>query len=256
VTNRRMFAGDPPRITFTKDFRQLVHGDLRPGSVVTLVYDADRLPDERSEVEGRKAWTIRAYYQFSEQGQIGTIDLWSETGEVLTKRSTEVGEGTMMTGRITIPADAESLTIWFVNTGSSGAEYWDSHFGQNYQFRFVVEDLEIDSVAMTRDPKGEAAQFQISVTAESEVSELAATYRVMNHDAPTAPLHRLPLAPLEQRTPADKRQWQGSAPVPPDAAVRFTLSYRIDGEIHTDTNSGYGYLTWPGAERNVEAGVL
>jgi hypothetical protein len=255
MTNRRMFAGDPPRITFTKDFRQLVHGDLRPGSVVTLVYDADRLPAERSEADGRKAWTIRAYYRFSEQGQIGKIDLWSETGEVLTKRSTEVGEGTMMTGRITIPASAEFLTIWFLNTGSSGAEYWDSDFGQNYQFRFVVEDLAIDSVAVTRDPKREAAQFEIRVTAEPDISELAATYRVMNHGGSTA-MHRLQLAVLEQRTPAGKRQWQGSVPVPRDAVVRFTLSYRLDGEIHTDTNSGYGYLIWPGAERNVEAGVL
>ena len=55
MPQRRMFPNDPPSITFTKDHRQLVHGDLLPGREVTIVFDAERLPNERSQDHGKKA---------------------------------------------------------------------------------------------------------------------------------------------------------------------------------------------------------
>ncbi|HLK66128.1 MAG TPA: DUF6209 family protein [Bryobacteraceae bacterium] len=247
---RRMFPNDPPRITFTKDFHQLVHGTLLPGRAVTIVYDADRLPHERSEYNGQKAWSIQAFYKFIENGEVRVAELWSETGTVLTKLSNDPGEGTMMMCRIDVPADADHLTIWFLNTGRSGADYWDSNYGANYIFRFVVEDLQLDFAEVAH------GSFRIELTASSEVSDLAVLYRIMNDPSAIREVDtRQPLTASEPDG-AGNRRWSGSAAVPENAVVRFTLAYTAYGNPHADTNSGKGYLTWSGAKADPQAGVV
>jgi Family of unknown function (DUF6209) len=251
MSTRRMFPDDPPRITFTKDFRTLVHGDLLPGRTVTIVYDAERLPEERSKENNQKVWTIKCFYKFLENGEVRTIDLESETGEILTKITHEPGEGTMMVGRIWLPEDADHLTVWFLNTGRSSAQYWDSNFARNYVFRFVVEDLQIERVAV------DASGFHIEILASPEVEDLAVLYRIMNApDAHKEQDTRFNLTLHDPADPSAKRRWSGTIPVPKGAVVRFVLAYTSYGNPHSDTNSGKGYLTWAGAERNREAGVL
>jgi hypothetical protein len=248
-----MFPDDPPIITFTKDFHQEVHGDLRPGRTVTLNYDAERLPNERSEEGGQKAWTIKAFCKFEERGEVHNLDLWSESGKILHKITDEPGEGTMMIGRIDLPDSADHLTIWFLNTGKSGAECWDSNEGCNYIFRFVVEDLHVVAVGVIPDDNAPLSWFRIDVMALDEVDEVVISYRVMND--PAGGLDRSqPLTP--GTIDGNERHWTGSAPVPEHAVVRFTLGYSAYGVPHTDTNSGKGYLTWTDAKRNIEMGVL
>jgi hypothetical protein len=251
-----MFPNDPPSITFTKDFKQLVHGDLQPGKTVTLIYDAERLPNERSQEQEQKAWTIQVFYKFFEQGEVRATDLWSETGTVLGKMSNDPGEGTMMIGRIDLPPDADHLTVWFLNTGKSGAQYWDSNFGKNYVFRFVVDDLHIESVGVARDATSPMSWFEINILALPEVYDLAVIYRIMNDPAQSRSDDRLALTPAASTDTQGKRNWSGRAPVPETAVVRFTLAYNAYGNPHADTNNGKGYLTWNGAVRNLEAGVL
>jgi hypothetical protein len=257
MAERRMFPNDPPSITFTKDHRQLVHGDLLPGREVTIVYDAERLPHERSQDHGRKAWTIRCFYKFVENGTVSSTDLWSETGKILSKISNEPGEGTMMLSRINIPDDADHLTLWFLNTGKSGAEYWDSNFGRNYIFRFVVEDINITDVGVEHDAKKPVSNFHIEVEASPEVDEVTVLYRIMN--GPGSPKEQdipLPLNMTGTPAPTQKRRWSGTTAVPEGAVVRFTVTYNSYGNPHADTNSGKGYLTWEGAKANREAGVI
>ena len=257
MATRRMFPNDPPMITFTRDFRQLVHGDLLPNRTVTIVYDAERLPHERSKENGQKAWTIQCFYKFVEMGEVRSVDLWSETGEILTKITNEPGEGTMMNCRIELPQDADHLTLWFLNTGKSGAEYWDTNFGRNYVFRFVVDDLKIKSVGVKHDSTIPLSQFRIEVLASPEVENLTVLYRIMND--PLVPKNsdtRLDLSVQGAADSSGKCLWSASTPVPEGAVVRFTLAYVSYGIPHTDTNSGAGYLTWAGAEVNREAGVL
>ena len=102
---QRSFLNDPPKITFTKDRKEYVHGNLVPNREVTLWYDADRLPVERSSANGHPAWTIQAFYRFSDSGEIHQVDMWSEEGKIRTKYSNEAGEGTMLVCRLTIPDD-------------------------------------------------------------------------------------------------------------------------------------------------------
>lgn len=257
MMTRRMFPNDPPQITFTKDYRQLVHGDLLPGRTVKLIYDADRLPYERSEEQGQKAWTVKAFYKFVEQGEVRATDLWSESGVVLTKVTNDPGEGTMMICDIDLPPDADHLTVWFLNTGKSGAQFWDSNFGKNYIFRFVVEDLHIDLAEVVHDPKDPLSWFRIEMLASSEVSGLAVLYRIMNDPSAVREEDtRLPLIPTGPPDSEGKCKWSATAPVPENAVVRFTLAYDSYENPHADTNSGKGYLTWIGAERNPQAGVV
>jgi len=252
-----MFAQDPPSITFTKDFQTLVHGVLLPGRTVTLVYDAERLPNERSQDQGQKAWTINAFYKFVEQGgEVHVTDLWSETGVVRTKLTDELGSGTMMICRISIPENADHLSVWFLNTGKSGAQFWDSNLGRNYIFRFVVEDFNVSSVAVVHDAKGPLSWFNIEVAALPEVSDLTVLYRIMNNPAADPEDKRLALTSAGPPDSDGRLKWSGSVPVPEDAVVRFSFAYNAYGNPHADSNSGRGYLTWSGAKQNPEAGVL
>jgi hypothetical protein len=249
-----MFAADPARILFTKDFRILTHGDLLPGRPVKIVYDADRLPHERSLDHGQKAWTIEAYYQFADHGSVGSVELKSHTGVVLHKRDNVPGEGTMMLADINIDPHAEYLSVWFRNTGKSGAQYWDSDFGRNYRFRFVVQDLHIDLVRVAPVQGKPQSTFHIDVSTRPEVSQLAVVYRIINDQSHHPPELRLPLSP--QGLESGKRHWSADSVVSEGAVVKFSLFYTAAGTSYHDTNSGKEYLTWAGSKPNSEAGVL
>jgi hypothetical protein len=235
---RRMFSGDTPTITFTKDYRQLLHGDLLPGRSVRIKYDADRLPADRSDV-------TKAFYKFVESAEPQSTELHSKTGRLLTKVTLDTGEGTMITGQIEIPGDADHLTIWFLNVGKSGEQYWDSNHGKNYIVRFTTEDIDIDSVEVS------GGMFRIAVNASPEISDLAVHYRIMNTPAG-------PNAAPEQvlRLTRSGEKWSGSVPVLEGAVIRFTVHYQAYGNPYADTNNGKGYLTWAGAVADHEAGVV
>jgi hypothetical protein len=234
----------------------LVHGNLEPGTPVIIVYDAERLPNERSTDNGQKAWTIQAFYKFTERGEVRATDLWSETGKVLTKLDNEPGEGTMMISKIELPADADHLTLWFLNTGETRAQFWDSNFGRNYIFRFVANDFHITSVHVVPDTTKPISRFEMQIVAQPEIYDLIAIYRIMNDPAQPNIEHHLALTPSPFLNSEGLRPWSGRTAVPENAVVQFTITYNAYGNPHRDTNSGKGYLTWPGAVRNVEAAVL
>ena len=258
---RRLFSNDPARIVFTKDFRVVVRGDLQPGRRAKVLYDAARLPLERSEDNGAKAWTIKAFYKFVEQGPVHEIDLQTETGALQTKMSNDTAEGTIMVCHIDIPPGVDHITLWFLNTGKSGAEYWDSDSGKNYIFRFIVDDFDVDLVEVVADSAKPMAWFRVDVSAAPEVTNMGVVYRVVNQPAggPThesLPHEYLALAPAGPPDSPGRRKWSGSAPVPQNAVIKLSFRYEAWGNVHTDTNSGHGYTTWPGAKPDHQAGVL
>lgn len=251
---RRMFAADPPRIVFTKDFLQRGHGDLLPGRTVTLVYDAERLPQERP-VDGGHALAIDAMYRTSAGGAIATLRLWSQTGRTLSKTGVEPGEGTMVIGRIELPEDAQFLEVWFVNKGASGAEYWDSNFGRNYLFRFVADELHVTRAEVTHEAGEPLGRLEVDIAAVADIDAIYVAYHIAN--APAASRRHEVLALARTGTTSGELQdWSGAVAVSEDAVVRLTFRYAVDGSEHTDTNSGRGYVIWPGSTRNPEFGVL
>lgn len=254
--SRRLFPNDKPWIAFKKNYQQLVHGDLVPGRKVKILYDSQRLPAERSTENGADAWTIKAFYKFIEAGPVHEVDLWTESGAIQSKMSNDTAEGTIMVCSIQIPEGVDHVSIWFLNTGKSGAKYWDSNFGQNYIFRFVVADFEVESAKVIPVAENSHAQFELEVKAAPDVSGIGASYWVANAAVPAVAPSWFALSPVGAPDESGWQKWAGSLAVPKNAVVRFTFRYSAWGNEHVDTNSDHGYLTWPGAVRDPQAGVL
>jgi hypothetical protein len=119
-------------LSFTGDFQQNATETLKTGAEVTILFDADRLPYERSTgVKGKAEWSISAFVQFSE-------DVIKEVKLAPAKK----GETTLK-GVFTVPAESNEVVLWFLNTGKSGNVYFDSNFGKNYHFPVVAEVVEV-----------------------------------------------------------------------------------------------------------------
>lgn len=250
---RRLFSNDPPRIIFTKDFRVIVHGDLGPSRTAKVLYDSSRLPEECT--------TIKAFYKFVEAGRVHEVDLWTESGAIQTKMSLDTAEGNIRVCNINIPQGVDHVSLWFLGTEPSGAQSWDSNFGKNYIFRFMVEDFDVDVVEVKPDPTKPMAWFHAEVTAVPDVADISVVYSVVNEQPGTHaheehPHEYLGLAAAGSPDASGKRKWSGSAPVPQNAVIKYSFLYTAWGNIHTDTNSSHGYVTWPGAKRDIQAGVL
>ena len=119
------------QLVFTGQFEQSATGELKPGAEVTILFDAARLPFERSsDKKGKPEWTISAYCQFAPAGAVSEVKLAPEKAA---KKAAE-GDGNLLKGTFTIPSESGETIIWFVNTGKTGNVYFDSAFGKNYRF--------------------------------------------------------------------------------------------------------------------------
>ncbi|MGC4069503.1 MAG: DUF6209 family protein [Polyangiaceae bacterium] len=119
-------------IVFTNDWQQHATGSLQRGQSFTLLYDSQRLPQERSTYNGLPTWNILAHVQFAPHRTISQIALQTP------------GTDEILKAQIDIPEDTTEVVLWFSNSGRSGQEYWDSNFGNNY--RFVVRDANVRDV--------------------------------------------------------------------------------------------------------------
>lgn len=121
-----------PQLVFKGDFRQDLTGELKSGTEVTILFDSERLPFERSlDEKGKSAWTISAFYQFAPGEEIYRVNLLPEK----TRKKTKIeSEPTFLKGVLSVPSGSEEAIIWFLNTGTTGGEYYDSDFGKNYRF--------------------------------------------------------------------------------------------------------------------------
>ena len=131
-----------PQLVFKGDFQQAVTGEIKSGSDAAIVFDGERLPLERSvDAKGKPAWTISAFFQFLPGGEAGKINLSGEQSGAR-KKAKDINEETILKGVFSVPSGSEEAVIWFLNTGNTGNEYYDSDFGKNYRFRVLPEAVE------------------------------------------------------------------------------------------------------------------
>jgi hypothetical protein len=244
---RRAFEDKGAQITFTKDFHETVMGDLLPGKDFIIYYDADRLPQERSTYNGLPAWSIVAYVKFSPSDQPKSFPLESETGIVTTKRTPLPEGGTMMKTQVRVPANAQEVILWFVNSGRSGAVYYDSDYGRNYTFRFVSRDIRVLSATVVSDPQTPYSGFGVEVSAAPEISQVSVHFTVLNNPVPFSGTVAL------QKTGSDNIWSASGIGVPYRAVIRFEILYVVDGSTYTDDNHGQGYLA--GGDQVVTGGT-
>lgn len=127
-------------LSFTADFQQNFSESIKAGEEVTILFDSNRLPFERSTNEkGKPEWSISAFTQFSPTGEINEIKL------VPAKKGKAADS--FLKGNFTVPADSNEAIIWFLNTGKSGSVYFDSDFGKNYRFSIAAEVSETPAPA-------------------------------------------------------------------------------------------------------------
>ena len=133
--------GTLPQLVFTGDFRQDLTGEIKSGTEVTILFDSERLPFERSlDEKGKSAWTISAFYQFAPGEEVFKVNLLPEKKRQ--KPTAESGTPTFLKGVLSVPTGSREAIIWFLNTGTTGNEYYDSAFGANYRFPVEPEAAE------------------------------------------------------------------------------------------------------------------
>jgi hypothetical protein len=98
---RRNWIGRP-RITFTRDFRELVRGDLVPGRRVVLRYDPLRIvPPDDGYVFGDPTRPVTAHAGFHRDGrEVATVVLASPGGVLRDPDIDVTGAGSMLRGEL------------------------------------------------------------------------------------------------------------------------------------------------------------
>jgi hypothetical protein len=222
-----MFANEPGQIRFTEDFHEQTRGSLLPDHPIHVEFADARIPDEptgSARLEGRVRF---------DGGPILTVPLqlrssWRNIDPGLT----ESGEGNYWVATIAPPSGSRAMCIWFVKTGPSGRQYYDSHFGENYWFRFTPNDLNV--VDATLDEHG----FRVVIEASSDVTSIEAHYLILNRGLASG------VAPLKLTGVTDlgMEQWIGVAPLDPKAVVSFVVFYTAGGRTYRDDNQRRNYL--------------
>ncbi|HEX9983960.1 MAG TPA: DUF6209 family protein [Thermoanaerobaculia bacterium] len=237
---RRTFQGNAPYLTFTADWQQIPFGHLVPGQTVRINYDPNRLPQERSYYNGSPTWFITVFYQFASNGAVQSQQLDMPAGVAPARYANDPVEASFMTAAIDIPNDAEELIVWFMNTGQSGLQYWDSDYGANYIFRFTSIDIQGEEANVTSDPQTPYSGFNVSMTALPEVENVSVSFKVTNNppDNPFESTVDLSAGELTN----GRRAWSAAGIlVPYQARIRFSFNYTVNGRTFVDDNDGTGF---------------
>jgi len=216
-----------PQISFTRDWRQTVQGVLRPGARFTVLYDPARLPEERSTYNGSPAWNIFAHASYS--------------GAPAIREALQTpGGADLMSQEFVIPPSARDVTLWFLNTGRSGREFWDSDYGANYCFRFPLLDLELVSANVISTSPTPYSGFQTQVLAVQEVTAITVNYSAQGHGG--EPLKGSVPLMLSADDPAGRGLWSvAGVAVPYQSTVRFSFQYTVGGRTFLDDNGGKSF---------------
>jgi len=234
----RTFEDNAPALYFTAQWKEGAFGNFVPGQTVEIAYDPNRLPYERSTYNGAPAWSIIAFYQFSPGGEVGSQPLSMPAGPPPPRYSNDPVEATLMRTSIDIPEDAEELIVWFLNTGRSGMEYWDSDYGANYVFRFTSIDIQGEEASVSSDPQTPYSGFNVSVSALATVSSVAVTFDVVNNP-PDQPFSRTVTMAAGALDENGRRPWSLSGfAVPYQARIRFSFVYVVSGRTFVDDDDG------------------
>jgi hypothetical protein len=97
---------------------------LHAGQEMLVDYDIRRLPGCRQSYNGLQTWDVTVGYRF-DTGATGSTSLTTSPHDY---------ERIQALGRMTPPANARSVELWFENHDRTGCQSWDSAFGSNYRF--------------------------------------------------------------------------------------------------------------------------
>lgn len=240
----RLEAQYRSQITFTCDFHELVTGNLKAGTALRLSYDPLRIvPAGEPYTFGDPQRPVTAHVQFGAGSPVVLVALTSP-GMTDTPDRDATGQGSMLKGKLDIPAEAEMLSIWFSFARLDGSIVYDSDFGVNFNFRFPEHDLmDLDSNVVV-DLAKNAGLFFLHLSTISIVDRV--TVRFGKAGVSREHNDELPLHEVAMSTDPGRKAWAIEDVVVPRAAViSFKVFYWIGGVRFKDDNTGHYYLSPP-----------
>ncbi|MFO1153875.1 MAG: DUF6209 family protein [Rhodospirillales bacterium] len=241
---RKLRDGKPAEVTFTCDFHQLPAGDLRPGASLLLRYDPQRIvPADEPYRFGDPGRPVIAHLRFRADAPDTEVPLQSPAGTIACPDVDPTGQGSMLSARIAIPADADRLIVWFSFVRQMGETIYDSNLGANYRFGFPAREIIRIEATVERRPDAPSDRFEVAITAVERIDAVTVSY-VLAAD-PACAKRELPLQRADEtaeETAHGQNLWRGDDDVPHGAIVRFKLRYRIDGCQCIDDDAGAHYL--------------
>ena len=239
---RRDYIGSPARITFTHDWHELLTGDLRPGHDLGINYDPLRIvPRDEPVAFGDPAWPVFAHARFRSNGPVTDVELVSPAGLVETPVIDPTGRGSMLYGNVTVPEDAELVSIWFTYRTTRGEERRDDDNGITFCFRFPSQDIVPRAATVTPEVRTESAQFAVELAAVPEVEKVAIRYHVVND--PRAAAGEVDLRRSSEHDEEGRIIWShAGVSVPVGALIKYKVHYWIGGFRYKEDNSSSYFL--------------
>ena len=240
---QRKTISDEPHIYFTLDFRQVVEGHLHPGMRCHLRYDPTRLPVEPGYAFGRADEPVVAHVQFRDGGEVHDFPLHSIAGIMVERDIDITGHGSTLDASFPLPKDAEKLVVWFSHRRTDGTTNWDSRKGQNFVFRFIINEIWLLSATIKPAPNGATNVLSVSVAASASIDRVWLIY----HLADSGVAGPEKQAPLERRdkTEDGKQIWRADLDVAFNHVVILDLAYEADGNTAIDDNNQRHYVVFP-----------
>jgi Family of unknown function (DUF6209) len=230
------------QIVFTRDFREFIRGGFRPGASVTVRYDPYRIvPPGDNYSFGDPGRPILAHLQFNEGGPVTDVALVSHTGIHDHVTDWKARRVPMLSGEVTIPDDADWVTIWFSFT-SGGRQVYDSNHGKNFRLRFYRDEFKILESTIRNLPDKPLNEFVCRVAVDPGVEWVKARYRVMNV-GPESPVTVVDLHRTGKSDTDGNSIWEThDVLVPNEAVVAYDIVYFADGHPFKDDNQGAYFL--------------
>jgi Family of unknown function (DUF6209) len=97
---------------------------LRAGQDFLVDYDIRRLPSCRQDYNGYQTWDVTVGYRFDD-GTSGSASLTA---------APQGYQRVPAPARLTAPAGAQAVELWFESHDRTGCQQWDSAYGANYKF--------------------------------------------------------------------------------------------------------------------------
>ena len=242
----KLRKGQPAEITFTSDFHELLAGDLHPGGPLLLRYDPRRIvPADEPYRFGDPERPVIAHLRFRADGPGIEVVLRSPAGIVACPDADVTGQGSMLSARLDVPADADRVVVWFSYDRAAGGTVYDSDFGADYRFGFPAREIRRVEATVVRHPDtapdAPGDRLEVTVATPAGIEAVAVKYTLIAD--PGCAKHEVALQRTgEAGADGDTLLWQGSADVPNGAIVRFKVCYWIEGRRLIDDNAGAHYL--------------
>lgn len=248
---KRTQTNRPARLTFTYDHHELLRGDLRPGSEVSIRYDPKRIvPDGEPYVFGDPGTPITAHVAFHAGEAPVTQPVISEAGVVAEPIVDATGEGSMLTCTFKVPDDAAEMIVWFEYAGHGGAVHYDSDNGSNFRFSFVSRELRIVAADVVPGSLANQSVFTLEVACNTLVERVLVRARGVNHPEINQEIELTRTGAVS----SDPQGWPHwtlpMTAVPLGTIIQFKLHYWMWNVRYKDDNGGLYYLV-PAPRENV-----